>query len=127
MKRLVSSALAVCSLTCGLWAGVDRTGPEFQANTHTTDFQNRPSVASDAFGNFVVVWMTDYQDGSVSGIFGRRFDSAGSPRGPEFKVNTYTDGDQYRPSVASDDAGNFVVVWTSYAQDGSSGGIFGQR
>ena len=29
--------------------------------------------------------------------------------------------------VAADDTGNFVVVWGSQAQDGSSYGIFGQR
>jgi hypothetical protein len=36
------------------------------------------------------------------------------PVGPEFQVNTYTTGSQEvfkGPSVASDSAGNFVVVW----------------
>src|SRR5262245_58368701 len=127
MKRLVSSALVVCSLMSGLWAGVDRTGPEFQANAHTPDFQDHPSVASDASGNFVVVWESDYQDGSLTGILGRRFDHEGMPRGPEFVVNTYTTGYQDQPSIASDDAGNYVVVWRSSNQDGSTRGIFGQR
>jgi hypothetical protein len=31
------------------------------------------------------------------------------------------------PSVAADDAGDFVVVWTSSGQDGSNYGVFGQR
>ena len=31
-------------------------GPEFRVNTYTTNHQVRPSVASDASGNFVVVW-----------------------------------------------------------------------
>ena len=39
--------------------------------------------------------------------------------GTEFQVNTYTDGDQVSPSVAMDDAGRFVIVWTSRDQDGS--------
>src|SRR5262249_50970815 len=34
---------------------------------------------------------------------------------------------QSSPDVASDGAGNFVVVWQSDGQDGSSYGIFGQR
>jgi hypothetical protein len=45
----------------------------------------------------------------------------------EFRVNTYTLGNQTSPGSAMDSEGNFVVVWTSSAQDGSEGGIFGQR
>jgi len=51
----------------------------------------------------------------------------GNPVGPEFRVNTYTTGSQFLPSVASDPTGNFVVVWQSANQDGSMQGIFGQR
>jgi hypothetical protein len=47
--------------------------------------------------------------------------------GPEFRVNSYTTNDQGMPSVASDQNGNFVVVWQSLNQDGSSYGVFGQR
>ena len=36
-----------------------------------------------------------------------------APTGPEFQVNTYTTLWQKDPSVAMDDAGNFVVVWSS--------------
>ena len=55
--------------------------------------------------------------------------SQGDPVGPEFRVNTYTTGDQYAGirSVAADPLGNFVVVWVSDFQDGSNRGIFGQR
>jgi hypothetical protein len=56
----------------------------------------------------------------------------GEPLGPEFRVNTYTTGDQYWPSVAADAsgnfvAGNFVIVWTSVGQDGSFHEVFGKR
>ena len=44
----------------------------------------------------------------------------------EFQVNTHTTSYQVFSSVAADDAGNFVVVWESYGQDGSAWGIFGQ-
>ena len=47
--------------------------------------------------------------------------------GPEFQVNTYTTNSQtYSASIARDAAGDFVVVWASYYQDGSSYGLFGQ-
>jgi len=108
-------------------AGVAR-GPEFRANSYTTLGQNTPAVASDGVGNFVVVWRSRDQDGNVYGIFGQRFDAFGAPRGAEFRVNSYTTGSQIAPAVASDPAGNFVVVWGGYGQqDGSIYGIFGQR
>ena len=52
---------------------------------------------------------------------------AGAPLGPEFRVNSYTTGNQLYPSVARASAGDFVVVWSSNTQDGSSLGVFGQR
>ena len=84
-------------------------------------------MAADAGGNFVVVWQSSTQDGLGDGVFGQRYDSAGAPLGPEFRVNTYTTADQREPSVAADPLGNFVVAWSSAAQDGSADGIFGQR
>ena len=48
--------------------------------------------------------------------------------GGEFQVNTYTYDLQRDGAVASDGAGNFVVVWEGgYSQDGSGIGVFGQR
>ena len=102
-------------------------GTEFRVNTYTTSTQNFASVAADSAGNFVVVWRSIAQDGSGYGVFGQRYVSTGSPLGPEFRVNTYTTGSQFFPFVTSDAPGNFVVVWVSSGQDGSSDGVFGQR
>ncbi len=107
-----------------------KLGTEFQVNTYTTDNQLFPAVASDAAGNFVVVWESAYngQDGSSSGVFGQRYSRTGARLGSEFQVNTYTAGDQAGVlAVTSDAAGNFVVVWNSVGQDGSEHGVFGQR
>ena len=101
-------------------------GPEFQINTYTTSNQLYPSVARDSGGNFVVVWTSNTQDGATLGVFGQRYSTTGAPLGPEFRVNTYTTGAQYLPSVAVDGAGNFVVVWNSNGQEGNLS-IFGQR
>jgi len=100
---------------------------EFGVNTYTTSQQFIPAVAADGAGNFVVVWQSSLQDGSGFGVFGQRFNSAGFPAGSEFRVNSYTTNSQRRPAVAIDGAGNFVVVWQSYLQDGSGYGLFGQR
>jgi hypothetical protein len=47
--------------------------------------------------------------------------------GGEQQVNTYTQDAQQRPAVAANSAGQAVIVWESYGQDGSHFGIFGQR
>jgi hypothetical protein len=104
-----------------------KRGAEFRVNTTTASNQRFPSLASDAGGNFVVVWGSNNQDGNGYGVFGQRFDSAGVKQGGEFRVNTYTTSLQKFASVASDPDGNFVVVWNSFMQDGSGYGVFGQR
>ena len=90
----------------------DPRGSEFRVNSYTTASQQQPSVAADRAGNVFVVWSSDGQDGDGRGVFGRRYDATGAPRGTEFQVNTATAGNQYRPAVASDDRGNVVVVWS---------------
>jgi len=134
--RLLSSRTALFAILAlaGLphRAGAQAVGSEFQVNTYTTDSQEtRPYgghlVAADASGNFVVVWRSYRQDGSDSGIFGQRYDSAGETLGGEFRVNSFTSHTQTYPSIASDASGNFVIVWHSNMQDGSGYGIFGQR
>jgi hypothetical protein len=102
-------------------------GSEFRINSYTTGAQRFADVASDASGNFVVVWASSGQDGNGYGIFGQRFNAAAAPQGPEFQVSTYTTAQQREPSLASDANGNFVVIWESYGQDGSGNGVFGQR
>jgi hypothetical protein len=100
-------------------------GSELQVNTYTAGNQWRSGVAVDGSGHFVVSW-----SGSRSGteaVLARRFTSAGVPRGAEFLVNTYTTGGRDYPAIASDRAGNFVVTWDSYGQDGHQYGVFGRR
>jgi hypothetical protein len=102
-------------------------GGEFQINTYTTSYQVGAAVAMDPQGNFVVVWHSDGQDGSNTGVFGHRYDAAGSPLGAEFLVNSYRTSYQHLPAVAMDRLGRFVVVWRSAGQDGSGYGVFAQR
>jgi hypothetical protein len=91
--------------------------------------QFEPSISSSPSGEFVVVWSSDEQDGSLSapGLFAQRFDSAGSRDGTEFQVNTYTPGAQFFPDVTVRDDGGFLVVWGSNGQDGSGQGVFARR
>jgi hypothetical protein len=102
-------------------------GTEFRVNTYVTTNQARPSVSTDQFGDFVVVWIDPSQDGSGYGVFGQRYASSGAPLGPEFRVNTYTTYSQVYPAVSARPSGDFIVVWESAIQDGSTAGVFGQR
>ncbi len=104
-----------------------KAGNEFRVNTYTTNGQQYPDIAMDANGNFVITWESYGQDGSSLGIYAQRFNGAGIPQGPEFKVNTYTTDPQSRADVAMDANGNFVITWISLLQDGSGDGIFAQR
>ena len=61
------------------------------------------------------------------GIYGQRYAADGAPVGDEFRANTYTYSDQIYSSVTALNDGGFVVTWSSYHQDGSGYGIYGQR
>jgi len=56
-------------------------------------------------------------------------DASGVAQGGEFRVNTYTAGDQMYPAVAMNrTTGDFVVVWESYGQaKASAWSIYAQR
>lgn len=104
-------------------------GGEFRINVTTANDQANPSVEMDLLGNFVVAWHDGALDGSSLGVYARRFNAAGAPLSGEFRVNTYTPGNQLGPSVGMDGDGDFVVAWVSAQQDGpnDNGGIYAQR
>ena len=110
-------------------ASGSRLGGEFMVNIATVGRQEWARVDADADGNFVVAWHDSGSgDGSGSAVMARLYDSTGVPRGPEFRVNQYTTGDQEFPDIHAEDTGAFVVVWHSRGtQDGDRMGIFGQR
>ena len=97
-------------------------------NTNTPVGQFEPAIAIDADGDFVIVWTSGgSQDGSGAGIYAQRYDDTGATAGTEFRVNSYTTGNQGRPDVAMHADGSFVVAWDSNGQDGDSYGVHGQR
>ncbi|HXK22359.1 MAG TPA: hypothetical protein VMS55_06730, partial [Myxococcota bacterium] len=108
-------------------------GGEFQVNTYTTGDQVSRSVATNAQGDFVVVWTSEGSSGgdtSETSIQGQRYSSSGTAQGGEFQVNSYTSNFQVAPAVAADAAGGFVVVWESRGSSGSDHSGFsvqGQR
>ncbi len=101
------------------------SGNEFLVNSNFNPCAN-PSVASAADGGFLVAWGAhDMVNSSNSwDIYARSFSSNGVG-GAVAVVNTHLYGDQYAPRVSAI-GGDYLVVWTSLAQDGSREGVFGQ-
>lgn len=112
--------------------GVDSSGlpvgSEFLVNSYTTGGQRGAAVAANATGEMVIVWVSDDQDLSETGIYGQRLGPGGILEGAEFQVNSYSTGSQRDPDVALASDGSFVIVWESWGQDGtSSWGVFGRQ
>ena len=129
----VASAAVVDARTQAEWlqlmttAGsvfIVHTTPEHQQTTEGVSRGSQRAVDHDVDGNYVVVWTSDSQDGNGRGIYARRFDANGVALSGEIAVNAYTNNQQQFAQVVSDDAGNFIVVWTSAQQDGGGDGVY---
>ncbi len=105
-----------------------RLGSEFRVNTFIGADQFQPATAVGADGDFVVVWSDQAQADAGFDIHFAGSSSAGVRLFGEFEVvNSYTGSVQIEPAVAAEADGDFVVVWTSYFQEGYASGIFAQR
>ena len=104
------------------------SGAEILVNSTTAGDQKWSSVAIDTAGDFVVTWTSYGQDDSGNttslgntsaanggnGVYAQRFNGNGTRAGGEFRVNTYTAGNQQYSKVAMDAAGDFTIVWESF-------------
>jgi hypothetical protein len=97
---------------------------EVQVNTYTTGSQGSSAIAAGPDRSFLVLWESNNQDGSGTGIFAQLYDPRGIPSGAEFQVNSYTPFNQRYVHVASSEDG-YLVVWHS-DHDGAETGIFAQ-
>ena len=108
-------------------------GVEFQVNSYTTDDQERPAIAADGAGDFVITWQSDGSygpDTSNRSVLAQAFDNLGNASGGELSVNAYTTLVQDMPAIAAEGSGNFVVTWTSqgsYGSDANGRSIQGRR
>jgi hypothetical protein len=112
----------------------DNGAVEQQVAETKTGEQIQPAFASPRVtnlqlgdGSFIAAWASENGDGNGYGVMARRYGVDGKPKAGEFKVNTYTTDSQWRPDVAADQAGNFVVAWESVGEDGDLEGVYGQR
>ena len=97
-------------------ANSNKIGTETLANNVTENEQERPALAMNANGNFIIVWAShsgDFDD--IFDIKGRLYKN-NQPVGDEFLVNSTTANSQTKPTVSMNNDGSFVVVWESWFQ-----------
>lgn len=96
-------------------------GAQFQVNTYTTSTQDGVAVAVDGAGFATVFWHSFGADnGGPSdswSVQGQRYAPDGAPLGDQFLVSPLPSISQKRPAVATNEAGDLVVVWDSYFND----------
>jgi len=101
-------------------------GTAVRVNSHLYGDQYVPRISAMG-GDYLIVWTSLGQDGSLEGVFGQFVHEDGSLVGGEFRVNTTTAGQQMQPAVASDGAGQFLVVWSGFTFSFASMDLFAQR
>lgn len=94
----------------------NKVGEETLVNEITTNEQERPALAMNGNGSFVVVWASHTEDfESIFDVKGRLYKGNLSVGG-EFLINTTMVNSQTKPEASMHTNGSFVVVWESWNQ-----------
>jgi hypothetical protein len=93
-------------------------GDEFIVET-SDEVVNRPAIAMNGTGEFLVVWETHP---FPSQVLARGFDADANALGPTFQVAMRTAADNRNPDVANVGVGRFVVVWQRFTPEGEYNG-----
>ena len=93
---------------------LNATSDQFLVNTTLTyDTQDEPAIEYAPDGSFLVAWSDrPGYDGSAMGVFGRIYNNRGNPIGPEFGLSQITANSQWRPLIAANPTGGWVVAWS---------------
>lgn len=87
--------------------------------TGAQPFPDRPAIAVTPEGECIVAWSVTAFDLTPQGVFARRYDAAGQPRGPVFQVGSGL-GALSTPAVAIDASGKATVI-------AHGNGVFGEQ
>jgi hypothetical protein len=96
------------------------SGDEVAVSVRNDLSQMTPALAALPGGNYIVVWSSYDQDGSMQGVFGELFNATGQKLSGEFQINQFTDFNQRNPAVTALPGGGFVVTWISEGNRGDS-------
>jgi len=104
----------------------EKNGNEVMVNSITANFQEKPTVAMNSGGDFVIAWASHSGDyNSIFDIKARLYKN-NLPVGDEFLVNTTTELSQTKPRVTMNDNGEFIIAWESWTPNNDRD-IFFQR
>jgi hypothetical protein len=90
------------------------------------DDQAGAALAADGPSRFAVAWQSFGRDGDRWGVYARRVTTDPPALEAELRVHDYTASSQIHPRIAVDLAGQLIVVWQSFGQDGSGYGVYGR-
>ncbi len=108
-------------------ASGDAEGDHFLVSSQSSLDPSDPDAALLSNGKVVVVWRYHGGDDDRYSVYGQIVDPTARSRvGSEFRINSYERDSQLEPAVAALNGGGFVVVWSSFGQDGSGYGVYGQ-
>jgi len=108
-------------------AGGEALSGEFEINSWSEDNQWYADIAVFPDTSFVVAWCSWEQDGSDGGIYARHFSAGGEEAGAEVRVSETRLNYQWLPKLACLSPQEYVVVWSSWEQDGSRDGVYAQK
>lgn len=97
----------------------------FPVNVQSAGSQEKPKMVLLDNGGAAFVWQGG-PDGKQQ-IYARFLSSSSTWITNDVLVNTYTNGQHLDAGIAKLSNGNVVVVWSSWDQDGSMQGVYGQR
>lgn len=101
----------------------NKVGSEFHVNTNSEDDQFGSTVVPLQSGNFIAAW-TDKAVGSPADVRARIYAENGTPIGTEILVSG--NGQKEGPTITQLANGRIIMVWNSWQEDGSAGGVYGQ-
>lgn len=101
-------------------------GAETQVNTTTTQTQSQPQITQFDDGTYAIVWTSRLQDGSLNGVYMRRFNAAGVATTAEILVTTSTLNNQQSPTLAKLTDGSLVIAWASNHTDAANYELYAQ-
>jgi Ca2+-binding RTX toxin-like protein len=99
-------------------------GPERLLNSASPSGEVTPSIEAFPDGSYVAVWalgLANFGPDTDGAVYARLFNADGTPKGPEFLVNSTMLRVQKAPQVTILNNGRFVVTWEDNSQDGTVG------
>jgi len=105
-------------------AEVVPVGSEVVVNESHEGAQCSPAVTALAAGGALITWVAQDAQSTSTFAMGRRFGSAGEPRGGEFRVSEAAAGAESNVTTAALPEGGFVAVWQVTSEAAAGGETF---